>query len=83
MVTNLIQTGHRDDGGLAPAKPKVSLGGSTDSSSVRTPPPEDEEASKGRLDVKGSETSYLGATHWAAIINHVSRRSNTATLQLN
>lgn len=33
-----------------------------------------EECPVGRLDINGSETSYIGATHWVSILEDVSTR---------
>ena len=39
--------------------------------SIQNPPKSLETSSGGRLDVNGSETNYLGATHWATVLENV------------
>ncbi|EXJ69562.1 uncharacterized protein A1O5_07598 [Cladophialophora psammophila CBS 110553] len=53
--------------GPTSANPVTALGPSTaDSSSLALDPPPN-----GHLDIRGTETKYLGATHWAAILENI------------
>ena len=73
MVTSLMRTNKE---GSESGSVKIPLHNATvdqcfDNLSVRSLPPTFETSSTGHLDVNGSETNYLGATHWATILENV------------
>jgi hypothetical protein len=77
MVTMLMQSNHgtdRRNGQPTPASAETSTGPaatSTAASSSCGPLPTPEAHSNGHLDVSGSETKYLGATHYLSILENV------------
>lgn len=88
MVTSLMQTNEQDSEHHSEKKSPqhVRIDQRLRELSVHNPPKISETSLRGHLDVHGSETNYLDATHWVTILKNVSvfsgRRSFRYTAQV-
>jgi hypothetical protein len=74
MVTGLMQTNKEHSENLSDktSPPGMTVDGRMETLSVHSLPLRSETSSGGHLNINGSETNYVGATHWATILENVS-----------
>ena len=74
MVTGLMQKNKERSENLSDktSPPGMTVDGRMETLSVHSSPLCCETSSGGHLDINGSEANYVGATHWATILENVS-----------
>ena len=83
MVTGLMQTSQKvpESIGDQRSRSNATVDQRLEDLSVHTSPENPETSIRGHLDYHGSETNYLGATHWATILENVAVSTNRLGLR--
>ncbi len=75
MVTNLIETGGQDSSSHQSSLSDTAQDSEPNQNATHPASEAAKAVLSGHLEVNGSETTYLGATHWATILENVSDAS--------